>query len=181
MAGYVKDKIMKMNRFAAAGLVAAAMLFTAPVLLADDTHTHADASVMAGSLTLTGAFTRATLPAARVGGGFLSITNHGDESDRLVSATSPATPMVQLHEMRMDGDVMKMRQMKDGIEIPAGETVTLAPGGLHLMFMKMTTPFVEGEEVPVTLGFEKAGTVDIMLQVGGMAARTPHENMDAGK
>lgn len=172
----MKDRIMKMNRFAAAGLVAAAMLFTAPSVLADD------ASVMAGSLELSGAFTRATLPAAKVGGGFLTITNHGTESDRLVSAASPATPMVQLHEMRMDGDVMKMRELENGIEIPAGETVILAPGGLHLMFMKMTTPFVEGEEVSVTLGFEKAGTVDIMLHVGGMADRKPmHGHMDAGK
>lgn len=166
---------MKMNRFAA-GLVAAAMFFTASPLSAAE-------AVTVGSLELSGAFTRATLPAAKVGGGFLTIINHGDEADRLISATSPATPVVQLHEMLMDGDVMKMREKENGIEIPAGETVILAPGGLHIMFMQMTAPFVEGEEVAVTLGFEKAGKVDIMLHIGGMADRTPkmHMHSDAGQ
>lgn len=165
---------MKMNRFAAAGLVAVAMLFTASPILADDSHKGTEASVMVGTLELSGPFTRATLPTAKVAAGFMSITNHGAEADRLVLAVSPGIPVVQLHEMRMEGDVMKMREKENGIEIPAGETVILKPGGLHIMFMQMTTSFVEGEEVSVTLTFEKAGTVDIMLPVGGLAARKPH-------
>jgi copper(I)-binding protein len=129
--------------------------------------------MMLGDLTLSGAFTRAMAPTAKVGGGFITITNNGQEDDRLISASSPAAPVVQLHEMAVVDDVMKMRELPDGIEIPAGETVTLKPGGLHIMFMQVPTPFEEGSEVPVTLTFEKAGSVDVMLHVGALGASTP--------
>jgi periplasmic copper chaperone A len=72
--------------------------------------------------------------------------------------------------MAMEGDVMKMRPMSDGIVIPAGETVSLEPGGLHVMFMGLSSPFIEGETVTVTLTFEKAGSVDVELAVGGVSA-----------
>lgn len=129
------------------------------------------ATVTLGALELSGGFTRATLPNAPVGGGFLTITNTGSEADLLVSATSPVAGEVQLHEMKMEGEVMKMQQLDAGIPVPAGETVTLAPGGLHLMFMQLNQPFVEGESVPVTLTFEKAGTIELMLTVGSPAAK----------
>ena len=127
-------------------------------------------AITVGDLSLSGAFTRATLPSAMAGGGFVAITNNGAAADRLLSATSPAAKMVQLHEMKMEGDQMKMAEQAEGIEIPAGETVQLAPGGLHIMFMGLNAPFVEGETVPVTLTFEKAGTVEIELQVLGVSA-----------
>lgn len=126
--------------------------------------------VSVGDLSLSGAFTRATLPNAPVGGGFLTIVNEGGEADRLVSAASPVAKMVQLHEMKMEGDVMKMAELENGIEIPAGETVTLAPGGLHIMFMGLKQAFEEGSTIPVTLTFEKAGTIEIELVVMGVSA-----------
>lgn len=126
-----------------------------------------------GPINISLPFTRATLPNAPVGGGFLTIENTGAESDRLVSASSPAANMTQIHEMVMEGDVMKMRQLEDGLEIPAGETVVLAPGGLHIMFMGLTQAFVEGEAVAVTLTFEKAGSVEVLLPVGAAAAAAP--------
>lgn len=126
--------------------------------------------VNAGDLTLSGAFTRATLPNAPVGGGYLTITNNGDEADRLVDAESPFSPDVQIHEMAVVDDVMQMRGLPEGLEIPAGESVTLRPGGLHLMFMQIAQPFVEGETVPVTLIFERAGEVEIELAVGAFGA-----------
>jgi len=132
---------------------------------------EAGAPVVLGDLTISGGFARATLPNAPVGGGFFSIANAGGSDDRLVSVTSPAAEQVQIHEMKMDGDVMKMAELPGGLAIPAGQTVTLAPGGLHLMFMKLKVPFVEGESVPVTLTFEKAGTVEVQLAVGGKAAK----------
>ena len=122
--------------------------------------------VTAGDLELTAGFTRAMLPGQPVGGGFVTITNKGGEEDRLVSATSPEAGEVQMHEMAMEGDVMKMRQLNDGIVIPAGETVELKPGGLHLMFYKVSEPFKEGATVNVTLTFEKAGAVDLVLPIG---------------
>lgn len=126
-----------------------------------------------GPINISGPFTRATLPNAPVGGGFLTIENTGTEADRLVSATSSSAKETQIHEMAMEGDVMKMRALADGLEIPAGETVTLSPGGFHLMFMGLNEAFVEGETVTVTLTFEKAGTVEVPLPVMTSAADAP--------
>ena len=123
------------------------------------------ASVTIGDLELTGGFTKAMLPGQPVGGGFITIHNSGHHDDRLVSVSSPSAGEVQLHEMAMQGEVMKMRALDDGIAIPAGETVSLQPGGLHMMFMAVKEPFVEGKTVNVTLTFEKAGTVDVSLPV----------------
>lgn len=126
-----------------------------------------------GPINISMPFTRATLPNAPVGGGFLTIENTGTEADRLVSASSPVAAETQIHEMAMEGDVMKMRQLPDGLDIPAGETVVLAPGGFHLMFMGLKQPLVEGETVVVTLTFEKAGSVELLLPVQGAAADMP--------
>lgn len=115
----------------------------------------------------------ATLPGAPVGAGFLTIVNTGKEDDRLVSITSSIAGDTQMHEMAMEGDVMKMRQLKDGIPIPAGAKVELKRGGLHVMFMQLKEPLKEGEMVKATLAFEKAGTVDVEFKVE--AANAKHE------
>lgn len=160
-------------------LSAIALAFTAlfaPALptFAQDAHAghHAEVVVL-GSIEISGAFTRATLPNAPVGGGFLTITNKGAQADRLVSASVEIAKEAQIHEMAMEGDVMKMRQLKDGLEIPAGETVALEPGGFHLMFMGLSGAIKEGDVVPVTLTFEKAGTVTVDLVAGATAADAP--------
>lgn len=141
----------------------------ATILLAVPAFAH-NGVIHLGPINISQPFTRATLPNAPVGGGFLTIENTGTEPDRLISATSPASDVVQIHEMAMEGNVMKMRQLADGLEIPAGETVVLAPGGFHLMFMGLKQAFVEGETIEVTLVFEKAGTVEVSLPVGAVAA-----------
>ncbi len=133
----------------------------------------AGAAVTVGDLEISGAFTRATLPNAPVAGGYLTIANTGAEDDRLVAVSTPAAGMSQIHEMKMEGDVMKMNELPDGLVIPAGGSVSLAPGGYHLMFMDLRGPLVEGETVTVTLTFEKAGTVDVQLPVGSPAAKGP--------
>ncbi|NML73724.1 DUF1775 domain-containing protein [Rhizobium sp. S-51] len=122
--------------------------------------------VKVGDLDLTAGFTRAMLPGQPVGGGFITITNNGHHEDTLVSAESSVAGHMELHEMAMVGDVMKMRPLKDGIQIPAGQTVELKPGGLHMMFMEVKEPFVEGNKVTVKLTFAKAGTVEVVLPVG---------------
>ena len=96
-------------------LVAAVALSAMSIVTALAEH----ALVKAGSLEITEAWTRATLPGQPAGGGFLIIENKGAEADRLLSASSPLTPMTQVHEMKMEGDVMKMAELKDGLEIPA--------------------------------------------------------------
>jgi copper(I)-binding protein len=132
-----------------------------------------DEGVVVGTLTISGAFARATLPNAPVGGAFMTIVNNGANADRLVSATSPAAGQVQFHEMQMEGEVMKMRELSGGLEIPAGGSVSLSPGGAHLMFTKLNQRFVEGEKVPVTLTFQNAGSVTLDLTVAGVAADAP--------
>jgi copper(I)-binding protein len=131
------------------------------------------AVVRAGDIEISGAFARATLPSAPVGGGFLTLTNPGPEDDRLVAVSSPAAGRVLLHQTKMDGNVMKMDELPEGVPLPAGETVRLSPGGEHMMFTGLKAPFVEGSMVPVTLTFEKAGTVEVELPVEGVAATGP--------
>ncbi|NKL79839.1 DUF1775 domain-containing protein [Rhizobium leguminosarum] len=122
-------------------------------------------TVKAGDLEVSGGFAKAMLPGQPVGGGFFTVKNNGQADDRLVSVNSPAAGEVQIHEMVTKDNVMRMRQLKDGIAIAAGETIKLEPGNLHLMFQKVKTPFKQGDTVPVTLTFEKAGKVDLVLQV----------------
>jgi periplasmic copper chaperone A len=121
--------------------------------------------VEAGPLKISGAWAKAMLPGQPVGGGYLTIENTGAEPDRLVSVSSEATPNVQIHEMKMEGDVMKMRQLSEGLDIPPGGSVELKPGGYHLMFMNVKAPFEEGGTLKVNLKFEKAGEVQIELPV----------------
>ena len=124
-----------------------------------------------GSIKVENAYTRATAPGQQVAGGFLKIENKGG-ADQLVSASSPAAGEVQLHEMAMDGNVMKMRQVKD-IPVPANGSVELKPGGLHLMFMNIKAPLAAGETVPVKLKFAKAGEVEVKMPVNSTAATAP--------
>jgi copper(I)-binding protein len=99
-----------------------------------------------------------------VSAGYLTIINETGAEDRLVGASSPRAAEVSVHEMSMDGGVMRMR-MLDGLPIPAGAEITLEPGGLHLMFMGVTQPFTEGEEIAVQLTFANAGAVDVTMPV----------------
>lgn len=143
-------------------------------------HMAAPEPVKLGDLEISGGAAKAMLPGAKVGGGFLTIKNGGAAADRLVAVESPVAGRVEIHEMAMEKDVMKMRKLDDGVAIPAGETVELKSGGLHLMFMQVSKPFAEGETVPVTLVFEKAGKVDTTLTVGtaggGAAATGGHKH-----
>jgi len=126
-----------------------------------------------GSLEIGHPWTRATAPTAPTGGGFLTVTNKGATPDKLISAKSAAAETVQIHEMKMDGNVMRMREQAGGLEIPPGATVTLAPGHFHLMMMGLKGPLKQGEKVPVTLVFEKAGSIDVELAVMAMGTRAP--------
>ena len=123
-------------------------------------------NALVGPIKIENAYTRATVPGQQVAGGFMKIENKGT-TDQLVSASSPLAGEVQLHEMAMEGNVMKMRQVKD-ITVPAGGSVELKPGGLHLMFMNIKAPLAAGESVPVKLKFAKAGEVEVKLPVNAM-------------
>ena len=129
----------------------------------------------AGSLHIEHPWARATPPRAGVAGAYMVIENHGKDADRLLGGSTEAARAVQIHSMTMDGGVMKMRQLTDGLELPAGKTVTLDPGGLHLMLVDPVKPLKEGDRVPLTLTFEKAGSVQVDLAVEGIGAKGPQE------
>jgi hypothetical protein len=130
----------------------------------------------AGSLTLEQPWSRATPGGAKVGGGYLRITNTGTAPDRLTGGSFPLASRVEVHEMRLDGDVMRMKPVEGGLEIKPGATVELKPGGLHLMFVDLKEPLKEGQTVKGTLTFEKAGPVAVEYTVRGMSGAAPAEH-----
>ena len=105
---------------------------------------------------------------ASVGGGYLTVRNAG-AADRLLGASSPVAERTELHEMVMEKDVMRMREVK-GVDVPARGALELKPGAHHLMFMELKKQLKQGDKVPVTLKFEKAGEVKVELTVEALAA-----------
>lgn len=136
---------------------------------------QAKAEAKAGAITVSQPWIKAMLPGQKVGGGYLVIANGGKADDRLVSISSPAATAVEIHEMSMANDVMKMRKVEGGLAIPAGDTVALKPGGYHLMFKGVKKPFEAGDTVPLVLTFEKAGAVEIKVPVLPADARSHDE------
>ena len=152
------------SKFAAIGVALALAAFAAPA------HAH---SVTVGALSLTDLWTRATPPQAPTAAGYLTITNTGTEADMLVAATSPAAEKGELHIMEVKDGVMSMHPVDGGIAIPAGGTVTLAPSGMHIMFITLKDGLKEGGHLPITLIFAKAGKVDTFLHVLAVGAKGP--------
>lgn len=128
------------------------------------------ADVMVGHLKISAPWARATPKGAPVGGGYLTITNMGSEPDRLIGGSTIICKRVEVHEMKMDKGIMKMREMANGLEIKPGQTVTLDPEGYHIMFVGMKQPLKKGEHVKVSLQFAKAGKVDVDFTVEGIGA-----------
>jgi copper(I)-binding protein len=125
------------------------------------------------------AWARPTVAGQGAGGGFLKITG-GATADKLLSARADVSKSVELHTMEMDGNVMRMRQVP-AIDVPAGGTVELKPGGRHVMFMGLTQPLKAGTRFPLTLRFEKAGEVKVDVEIaaqapGGAAPMAEHKH-----
>ncbi|MEZ5820164.1 MAG: copper chaperone PCu(A)C [Bradyrhizobium sp.] len=147
-----------------------ALAVTLAALLAAPVHAQ---EVKAGDLVITQAWSRATPSGAKVAGAYLTVQNKGATGDRLVSGSADIAGRVEIHEMTMDGGVMKMRPLDKGLAIDPGKTVKLAPGGYHVMLMDLKSPLKQGDKVPVTLQFEKAGKVNLTLDVQGVGAQAP--------
>lgn len=141
--------------FLASSLLAAT-LAASPMAFADD--------VKVGDITISDVWSRQSPMFTDAAAGFMVIKNGGSD-DTLVSATADITPTVQIHEMKMENDVMKMAEMKDGLAIPAGATVELKPGSYHIMFVGLKTLPKEGDVFKGALTFAKAGTVDVQFVV----------------
>jgi hypothetical protein len=123
-----------------------------------------------GTLVIDHPWARATPGGAQVGGGFMIIKNTGTEPDRLIGLASDVAMRGEVHEMTMVDNVMKMRQVEGGLEIPAGGTVELKPGSFHVMFMGLKAPLKEGEPFKGTLTFEKAGAIEVEFKVEKVGA-----------
>jgi len=154
-------------RAALFGLLASIALLAAPAQ-ADD------GIVVKQTLSVKQAWSRATPKGAKVAGGYLAIENRSIQPDRLLSASRSAAAKVEIHQMALLQDgIMTMRSLEDGLIIPPDATVTLAPGGDHIMFVGLNAPFEEGQRIPVSLNFERAGKIDVHFEVGSVGAKGP--------
>src|ERR1700744_5408459 len=129
--------------------------------------------VKAGDLVITRSWSRATPHGAKTGGGYLTIENKGATPDRLIGGSADVAGKLEVHEVAMAGRVMKVLPLDKGLAIDPGQTVKLAPGGYHLMMFDLKSPLKQGDTLPVTLTFEKAGKVNVSLAVEGIGAQGP--------
>lgn len=129
-----------------------------------------------GELVIEHPWSRATPSGMEVGAGFMTIRNDGDEPDRLVGGSAPFAGRVEIHRTTMDDGVMRMREVDGGLEIPAEGSVTLEPGGYHVMFMGLAEPLAEGDTVAATLDFARAGSVEVELPVAALGATRTDEH-----
>ncbi|HEX5675006.1 MAG TPA: copper chaperone PCu(A)C [Azonexus sp.] len=128
----------------------------------------------AANISVSDAWARATMPGQPVSGAYMKIQSDADA--RLIGASSPAVPRVEVHEMKMDGDVMRMREVKS-IDLPRGKTVSLEPGGFHIMLMNLPKPIAAGDVIPLSLVVESGGkrqTVEVKVEA--RAANQPMQN-----
>jgi copper(I)-binding protein len=130
-----------------------------------------------GNLQISQPWTRATPKGAAVAGGYLKITNTGTTPDRLLGGSTDVAKRFEVHEMSMDNGVMKMRELKGGLEIPPGATVELKPGSYHIMMQELVHPLAKGERVKATLTFEKAGKGDVEFAVEAIGASAGGNDM----
>ena len=159
------EYLMKRIIGAFSGIAFMVLLLAAPVCAAE---------IRAGDLVITQAWGRATPGGAKVGGGYLTIENKGATPDRLIGGSTEVAAKVQVHEMSMSNNgVMTMRPLDQGLVIEPGKTVKLSPGGMHLMLLELKGPLKQGDKLPVTLEFEKAGKVSIVLDIEGIGAMGP--------
>ena len=134
------------------GGIAALLLAAAPVFAAD--------------ITVSDAYVRSSTPTSVTGAAFLTLMNAGTEDDRLIAVTSGAADRVELHTPSEDANgVMRMREVEEGFPVPAGGMHMLKRGGDHIMFMGLTAPLEQDSEIAVTLTFEKAGEIEVMIPV----------------
>jgi copper(I)-binding protein len=148
-------------------MILSCVLLAVPAL-ADGGFRGGDApAASVGGIELRAPMIRATPPNAPVAGGYLVVTNAGEADDLLVGASVPAeiAARAELHEMEMVDGVMRMAEVEGGIPLPAGETVTLMPGGLHVMLMGLAEGLEAGDMPEVTLTFERAGDVTLPFAV----------------
>jgi len=131
------------------------------------------ASPAMAQVTVVDGWSRATAPGAKIAAGYMTIKNAAKTPDKLLSASSPAAEKVETHVTVKEGDIFRMREVK-GYDIPAGGSFELKPGGAHLMLVNVKAPLKEGDKVPLTLRFERAGQMKAELRVGRLTDTGQH-------
>lgn len=142
--------------FATSLLLACTALIASPALAHEYTE---------GEVTIDHPWSRPTPPGVPMGVGYMVITNNGDSAITFTSASTPRAASVSIHESSMKDGNMSMRPLKEGLTIPAGETVELKPQGYHLMLEELDSPLKEGESIPLTVNFDGADTMEVELNV----------------
>ena len=142
--------------------VFAALIAGAPAALAQGNETS--------RIAVEQPWARATPAGAQTGVVYMTLNNKTNDADRLVAVSSDVAALVQVHEMAVVDGVMQMRQLADGLPIPAGASVTLKPGSFHVMLIGLKRPLMPGETFPLTLTFAKAGNISVAIPVQAMGA-----------
>jgi len=122
------------------------------------------AGLSSGDIVVSGAFARATVGSADTGAAYVTIANRGSQDDALVGAASSASASIELHEMKMSGDMMRMRAVPR-VALPAGATFSFSPGGNHLMLIGLKAPLKAGSKISLTLEFEHARAITVQADV----------------
>ncbi|HKU46131.1 MAG TPA: copper chaperone PCu(A)C [Burkholderiales bacterium] len=143
-----------------------AVLLLFPLLV--QAHSHEQ-----GDIQIRHPWSRATAPGAKVAAGYMELRNSGAQPDRLLSVETPVAKRVEMHITRRDGEVMRMRQVQS-FEVPARERYEMRPGGSHLMLVDIVRPLKKGERFPMKLRFEKAGEMEVQVEVQDLGARHGH-------
>jgi copper(I)-binding protein len=153
-------------------VTAAAVVLVAPGAFAQ--------TFKAGSIEIEAPWARATPKGASIGAGYMKITNTGAAPDRLISGSSNVAPKFEVHDMKMENGVMRMRPIQGGLEIKPGEAVELKPGSSHVMFVGLTEPLKAGDHIEATLVFDRAGAVKVEYDVLAIGAE-PRRDMPGMK
>jgi copper(I)-binding protein len=135
----------------------------------------------AGAIKVSRVWTREVPGGAKVAAGFMTIANAGTEADTLIGGSVPFAGTLEVHEMKMEGGLMKMRRLEPGLVIKPRETVVLKPGSLHLMFVDLKQGPKRGTAVKGTLIFEKAGRIEVEYKVEALGARELGEGAQPGR
>jgi periplasmic copper chaperone A len=133
---------------------------------------HAD-DYKVGSIQITQPWARATPKGASSGGAYMTVTNSGATAEHLNCVSSDAAAECQIHQMTMDGGVMKMRPVQGGLEVKPGETVTLKPGGFHLMLVGLKEPLQVGKSLAATFEIDSGSTVQVAFPIAAIGAPGP--------
>ena len=172
-----------MLRFSTCAL--AALLFVSSAGLASAHHgvlhkgCPVGQSFTSGTVTVAGAYVRATPPNAKSAGAYLTLTNSGSDPVTFTGVTSEAANDIAIHSMAMKDGVMEMAPVDGGLVVPPGGSVALEPMGYHLMLTGMEQPFVEGQCIEMVLHFDKAADLPIQLNIGGFAQDVPPDGTGA--